>query len=450
MKKVFISTTGIFLIFMIIISSATLFKTNGKNDTVYSYNSSEYNTADPAPRSIGDIDGNGTVDIEDSMMIQRHVAKFTPENVPLIDKNNMDMLKIADVNCDNKLTVGDATVVQQLAAESIVVDPEKHEWTQVSSEVCDYLANTNYDPSDYSYSVIQKYAPKQPEASNNRPKGVSVNTPGGVLSRAGYTVDATPGDITVYNDIPNTNTTYAVSKNGFVSQLGTIKPTHFLRQIKCVKVQNVRDLGGWECDGGTVKYGILIRGGSPQADDRDVLINQCGIRTQIDLRGMDDFTTDIPTGSSMGDDIEYHLFPRYVWYSINDTEIWKMILRTAFDSVKNNKPVYFHCVAGADRTGTVACVLEAILGMSQSDIDKEYELTSFYTGTDSDLTARRRNESEWKNLISNICAKAPSKSNNKLRDGAVRFAHELGFTIDEINEFRNMTISGSPELLTND
>ena len=67
---------------------------------------------------------------------------------------------------------------------------------------------------------------------------------------------------------------------------------------------------------------------------------------------------------------------------------------------------------------------------------------------DSDSSARRRDESNWKNLISNICAKAPSGSNNKLRDGAVRFALELGFTIDEINEFRNTMIKGNPEPLT--
>lgn len=125
-----------------------------------------------------------------------------------------------------------------------------------------------------------------------------------------------------------------------------------------------------------------------------------------------------------------------------------MILRATFDSVKNNKPVYFNCAAGADRTGTVACVLEAILGMDQSDIDKEYELTSFYSGTLSDATARRRDENEWKDLIAGICAKAPSGSENKIRDGAVRFALDLGFTIDEINDFRSAVINGMPEPLT--
>ena len=41
-----------------------------------------------------------------------------------------------------------------------------------------------------------------------------------------------------------------------------------------------------------------------------------------------------------------------------------------------NYPIYFHCKAGADRTGTLAFFLEGICGCSQTDIDIDYELTS--------------------------------------------------------------------------
>jgi hypothetical protein len=45
--------------------------------------------------------------------------------------------------------------------------------------------------------------------------------------------------------------------------------------------------------------------------------------------------------------------------------------------VKNNKPVYFHCHIGADRTGCLGFLIEGLLGVSESDIYKEYELTTF-------------------------------------------------------------------------
>ena len=120
------------------------------------------------------------------------------------------------------------------------------------------------------------------------------------------------------------------------------------------------------------------------------------------------------------------------------------MLRVVFDNVTAGNPVYFHCASGADRTGTLACVIEALLGMSQSDIDKEYELTCFCTGTDTAANARRRNESDWQGLIAAINAKTGST----FRDKAVNFCAELGFTADEINAFRAAMINGTPQTVT--
>jgi hypothetical protein len=117
------------------------------------------------------------------------------------------------------------------------------------------------------------------------------------------------------------------------------------------------------------------------------------------------------------------------------------MLRAVIDNVNAGRPVYFHCAQGADRTATLACVIEALLGMSQSDIDKDYELTCFYSGTGTDVTARRRNEAEWQGLISAINAKTGST----FRDKAVNFCAELGFSAAEINAFRAAMINGTPE-----
>ena len=58
-----------------------------------------------------------------------------------------------------------------------------------------------------------------------------------------------------------------------------------------------------------------------------------------------------------------------MWYNLADKVTWRAILDCVIDAATHNEPVYFHCSAGADRTGTVACILEGLLGMSQSDID---------------------------------------------------------------------------------
>ena len=41
--------------------------------------------------------------------------------------------------------------------------------------------------------------------------------------------------------------------------------------------------------------------------------------------------------------------------------------------------MYFHCIGGADRTGTLAFLIEALLGVNEGDMSKDYELTSFYS-----------------------------------------------------------------------
>lgn len=334
-----------------------------------------------------------------------------------------------------------ANLAATINAISAGVEAEAFSWVQTSEAVRNYLANVTYDPSDYSTSQIANYAPATAAAANHIPAGKTISVSAGRLDRSGYVQTVAAGNVTVYNDIPNAKTPFTVDNNGAVSKTGTLNPTHFLRQIKCTAAVNVRDLGGWACDGGTIKYGKLIRGGEPSANDVDVLVHQCGVRYELNLRGRSEANREY---SILGSDIGYSVFDNYAWYSLSDTALWKQMLRVVFDCIAANDPVYFHCAAGADRTGTFACILEALLGMSQSDIDKDYELTSFAMGTATDAAARRRNETDWTGLISAINAKTGST----FRDKVVRFVLELGFTIDEINAFRAAMIDGTPEILT--
>lgn len=294
---------------------------------------------------------------------------------------------------------------------------EALEWHQCPELVRNYLANVVYDPADYSTSQIANYAPATAVTSNYRPIGKTI------------------GDKTFYNLVPGVTHPFVVGE-----QAGTLKPLDFLRYIQ-TNTWNVRDLGGWSCDGGTVKYGLLFRGGEPSTADYNVLVGELGIKYDLNLRGSSEATW---TKSPLGDDVYFVKADAYNWYSLANTDAWRINLRCVFDAVVHGEPVYFHCAAGADRTGTLACVLEGLLGMSQSDIDKDYELTTFYSGSDTDANARRRNEDEWKGLIAEINA----KSGNTFRDKCVTFVAELGFTSAEINAYRKAMIDGSPETVT--
>ena len=58
-------------------------------------------------------------------------------------------------------------------------------------------------------------------------------------------------------------------------------------------------------------------------------------------------------------------------------KLYKYAIREIIGWLGQDKVVYFHCAGGADRTGTLAFLIEALLGVSESDLSKDYELTSF-------------------------------------------------------------------------
>nr|DAE20241.1 MAG TPA: tyrosine phosphatase family protein [Ackermannviridae sp. ctQad106] len=305
---------------------------------------------------------------------------------------------------------------------------EAVEWHQCPEAVRNYLANVTYDPSDYSTSQIANYAPATAVVNNYKPIG------------------QTAGGVTHYNDVPNVLTPFASG-----GKAGTLKPLDTLRWVRTreslAEAWNVRDLGGWACDGGAVKYGLLIRGGRISAADRAVLVGQCGIQHEIDLRGKDGRDPsdgDVATESPLGGDVWFTIADKAASYALTPVATWQLYLRCVIDAVTHREPVYFHCTAGADRTGTLACILEGLLGMSQSDIDKDYELTCFYSGTGTDALARRRNESDWKGLINAVNA----VSGDSFREKCVHFAvGTCGMSMADINAYRAAMTNGTPETL---
>lgn len=318
-------------------------------------------------------------------------------------------------------------IAEMGAAVRALSGSEAIEWHQCPEAVRNYLANVTYDPSDYSTSQIANYAPATAVVSNYKPIGQAA------------------GGVTHYNEIPNVLTPFASG-----GKAGTLKPLDALRWIRTsagATAWNVRDLGGWACDGGTVRYGLLFRGGKLAAGDRAVLVGELGIQHDLDLRGREGGgSEDEPdmTESPLGSDVWYTRTQQYAWYALTPVATWQVYLRCVIDAVTHREPVYFHCTAGADRTGTLACVLEGLLGMSQSDIDKDYELTTFYSGSGSDAAARRRNESDWKGLVNAINA----VSGDTFRDKCVHFAvGTCGMSMADINAFRTSMTNGTPKTL---
>ena len=54
-----------------------------------------------------------------------------------------------------------------------------------------------------------------------------------------------------------------------------------------------------------------------------------------------------------------------------------LAIRSIIGWLGEGRSVFFHCAGGADRTGSLAFLIEALLGVSESDLSKDYELTTF-------------------------------------------------------------------------
>ena len=187
--------------------------------------------------------------------------------------------------------------------------------------------------------------------------------------------------------IPGTTYYYeATDGSGELAERGTIKTTEFpIRVINASGGRNIRDEGGWTTESGNkVKYGLLYRGaqlngyknGAKLTEEgikifRDTL----GIKTELDLRGTSDSAGQ--TECYFGSDRNYKMISISQYdraLTGSKTQIKEIFGLLADES---NYPVYFHCNAGADRTGTIAFLLNGLLGVSERDLTKDFELTSF-------------------------------------------------------------------------
>ena len=65
--------------------------------------------------------------------------------------------------------------------------------------------------------------------------------------------------------------------------------------------------------------------------------------------------------------------------AFSDSSVGKQAYRKLFSTLanENNYPIYYHCTGGADRTGTISFLLNALLGLDEETLIKDYEFTSF-------------------------------------------------------------------------
>lgn len=345
-----------------------------------------------------------------------------------------------------------AAAIAAISGSPIVDDSLENtvQYRQMNATAAAFLANVDYaeNAGDYSVTKVTPYYSATTAYSKEEPDGLKIKVPANTaltVAQGGKTrSDVISGAGVIYNMEPLKAGTFA-----FGGKTYKIVPEGGVRMIYTPSVWNVRDLGGWACTGGRVKYGKIFRGGnfgSISAADKATIVDWLGVATDIDLRNNGE--TGGITASPLGGSVEYfHQSLDFYANAVSTSAASARtvaVLKKVMACVSANKPCYFHCMSGSDRTGTIAYLLLSMLGVSQSDKDKEYELTAFSDEADGkrfrNTNYNATNGNGWYPLIKYFRENYTGENDN---EKVVAWAVANGITVAEINAFRAAMISGN-------
>ena len=218
-------------------------------------------------------------------------------------------------------------------------------------------------------------------------------------------------------------------------------------------IYNVRDLGGYTVHGGeTTLQGLIYRGGAlTPADIYDSLLTENGkrfmseemkIKTEIDLRSPSE-AGNLAESSIPGASLIYIPLGGY-GDAFSDSSVGKQAYRALFSTLanENNYPIYYHCTGGADRTGTVSFLLNALLGVDEETLIKDYEFTSF-----SVYHMRNTTEGDYAPLFKEFRDKLEAFEGDTLQKKTENYLLSIGVTEDEIYNIKAIMLGKPTKLI---
>jgi len=283
----------------------------------------------------------------------------------------------------NSSTWGDTSELSEAQYWSTL----KNNFETNDCKVTSYIESvtTTPNPTAWANGSTNCGKPDAYDTTVNAPVNVYLYNNQTLGAQVAYT-DSSTG--VIHNLIPGN--TYKWIKDGDSSVYGyvTVKSNgsdHGTRWIDAGTIGNVRDLGGLPADtdgDGTVdayvNYGKLFRGEKLGSESASKLTN-LGITEEINVG--DEYSSDTHLSnydllSVIHYEFEYHADDELDPTS-NYMKAWNAVTRIMRDVTSSTNPqnIYFHCRVGADRTGTVAYLLEGLLGVPNEERYQEYSLT---------------------------------------------------------------------------
>lgn len=393
----------------------------------------------------GDVNADGSLDILDMIRFKKvraGIAEYTSPNA-------------ADINGNGYINTIDAAMIKRLllgltdygsVPEVAMIAPDTAYSYNASARA--YLTAEN--PTVDDYAVLMTDSAQDIKIVLECPvEGAKFKVEYG--TRADYsdavTFNTTGKSIAVNNLLRNTKyyVRITATANGITRQAESSFKTADIgpRVMTVGGITNVRDLGGYETSfGKTTLQGLAFRGAQLDingtsrltAQGAELLGTDIALGLEIDLRTASEtggLTKSIVTSAK-------YLNSRIGSYTAAFSSDQKELFRQIFASYANvnNYPIYVHCVYGADRTGTVCYILNALLGVDEKTLIQDYEFTTF---SDAGLRSAATN-AEMKAFLSSFSALSGSTPAEK----AENYLLSIGVTSEEITTIRGIFFGEIP------
>ena len=206
---------------------------------------------------------------------------------------------------------------------------------------------------------------------------------------------------------------------------------------------NIRDVGGYETSfGKTTLQNMIFRGDALTPDEfcyaqitnegKRVMSEELGIKLELDMRSPGHGTSSVIPGAAK----KYCTLGGYGEAFSNPSGYIALFKELA---KPESYPVYMHCSGGADRTGTVCFLLNALLGVDEKTLIQDYEFTTF-----SDYGIRSTQSGAYYINFMTFYSTLKSYEGDTLPEKVESYLKRFGVTQAEIDAIRGIMFGEIP------